>query len=91
MNVDANDLACVFGPCGESGMVGRVLWPHGISNARGHLWIVRFKTIGEVIVADRHMMFLCIDPSKDPLARELLDEAGQEAWDKWSTPPAIDF
>lgn len=91
MNVEANDLACVFGLCGESGLVGRVLWPHGISSTRGHLWIVRFKTVGEVVVADRHMMRLSVDPAKDPSARELLDEAGQEAWDKWSAPPYVDF
>lgn len=44
--------------------------------------MVRFKTVGEVVVADRHKMRLFVDLAKDTSARELLDEAGQEAWDK---------
>ena len=76
MNVEANDLACVFGPRGEPGLVGRVLWRHSIKNTRCHQWIVRFKTIGEAIVADLHLMCLAVYPAKDPSARVLLDEAG---------------
>jgi len=91
MNVEANDLACVFGPCGESGMIGRVLWPHDVSSTLGFRWVVRFKTIGECIVADAHMMCLTVDPHQDPSARELLDSAGRLAWDRWSAPPAVDL
>ena len=91
MNVEANDLACVFGPCGESGMIGRVLWPHDVSEVFGQRWVVRFKTIGECIVADAYMMHLSVDPRQDPDARELLDRAGQVAWDLWSAPPEVDL
>ena len=70
-------------------MIGRVLLPHGVSSARGHLRIVRFKIIGEVVV-DPHDVFRRYYRQGSCSARSF-------GWSRragigpCSTPPAIDL
>ena len=91
MNVQANTLALIFGPERDCGKLVRVLWPHDVCDPFGYRWIVRFKGEGECIMPDSSLMALDVDPRSDPGARELLDAAGQKAWDEWFSPPEVDF
>lgn len=91
MNVQENNLALVFGPEHVCGKVVRVLWPYDICEPFGHRWVVRFSGEGECVVPDTSLMALDVDPRSDTGARELLDDEGQKAWDKWFAPPGIDF
>lgn len=43
MDVQASNLALVFGPENEAGKVVRVLWPFDIKEALGHRWVVRIR------------------------------------------------
>ena len=47
MNVQASNLALIFGPETEAGKVVRVLWPFDISESVGHRSVVRMKGEGE--------------------------------------------
>ena len=91
MNVQASNLALVFGPENEAGKVVRVLWPFDVKEFAGQRWVVRIRDEGGCVIPDRSLMLLDCDPSRDPGARELLDDAGQAAWDRWFAPPNIDF
>lgn len=91
MNVQANSLALIFGPEMEAGKVVRVLWPHDVVELMGYRWCVRIWAEGEAVMPDSSLMMLEVDPRGDPGARELLDETGKQAWDKWFAPPNIDF
>lgn len=91
MNVQVNNLALVFGPEHVCGKVVRVLWPHDICEPFGYRWVVWLEWKGEFIVPDSSLMALDIAPLSDPGARELLDADGQRAWDKWFSPPDINF
>lgn len=91
MNVQASTLALVFGPEAEAGKVVRVLRPFDVKEAAGHRWVIRIRDEGDCVIPDRSLMSLDCDPRRDPGARELLDDAGQAAWDRWFAPPNIDF
>ena len=91
MNVKASNLALVFGPEAEAGKVVCVLWPFDISERVGYRWVVRVRDEGDCVIADRSLMSLDCDPRRDPGARELLDDTGQAAWDRWFAPPKIEF
>lgn len=91
MNVQASNLALVFGPQAESGKVVRVLWPFDVSESLGYRWVVRIWDEGDCVVPDSSLMALDIDPTQDSDARELLDPAGRAAWDRWSTGPNVKF
>lgn len=91
MNVQAGNLALVFGPERDAGKVVRVLWPHDVVEVLGYRWCVRFRGEGEGIIPDGSMMLLDVDPRGDPGARELLNEAGKVEWDRWFAPPNVDF
>lgn len=91
MNVQASNLALVFGPEAEAGKVVRVLWPFDISERVGHRWVVRIRNEGDCVIPDRSLMSLDCDPRRDPGARELLDDAEQAQWDRWLAPPNIKF
>lgn len=91
MNVQASNLALVFGPENEAGKVVRVLWPFDIKESFGYRWVVRIRNGGDCVIPDKSMMALDCNPRRDPDARELLDDAGQADWDRWFAPPNIDF
>lgn len=91
MNVREGNLALVFGPENEAGQVVRVLWPYDVKEYVGQRWVVRIWDEGECVIPDRSLMALDVNPCSDPAARELLDDAGQAAWDRWFAPPNIDF
>ena len=91
MNVQASNLVLIFGPETEAGKDVRVLWPFDISESVGHRSVVRMKGEGECVVPDSSLMYLDVDPRGDPGARDLLDAAGQQAWDRWFAPPNVDF
>ena len=91
MNVESSDVAFVFGPNAECGKVGRVLWPFDISPTLGRRWVMCFADIGHAVVADLHLLPLVLDPHQDPDARDLLDAEGRLAWDRWRTPPDVEF
>lgn len=91
MNVQASDLALVFGPQDECGKFVTVKWPFDVDEEVGYRWIVRIEDEGDCVVPDAYMMSLDLDPLADPEARELLDSAGQVAWDRWSAGPDVNF
>lgn len=91
MNVRESNLALVFGPQDEAGKVVEVRWPFDVSATQGARWLVRICGEGDCVLPDSCLMPIDIDPANDPEARELLDAAGQAAWDRWSTPPNVDF
>lgn len=91
MNVQEGNLALVFGAETEAGKVVRVLWPFDVSARVGQRWVVRIQGEGDCVIPDRSLMSLDCDPRHDPEARELLDSAGQSAWDRWSALPDVEF
>lgn len=91
MNVKSSNLALILGPEPKAGKVVRVLWPFDISERVGHRWVVRIRDEGDCVIADCSLMSLNCDPRRDPGARELLDDAGQAAWDRWFAPSNIEF
>ena len=91
MNVEESDLALVFGPSKEAGKVVEVRRAFDVDARIGPRWVVRIWGDRDFILPDSDLMPLNIDPTQDPEAREILDEAGQAAWDHWSTPPNVDF
>lgn len=91
MNVQANNLAFVFGPELVCGKVVLVLWPHDVYDPLGHRWVVRIRDEGECVLPDASLMAMNVDPRFDPGARELLDDSGKQAWDRWFSPPDINF
>ncbi len=91
INVQASNLSLAFGLEAESGKVARLLGPFDVKEAVGHRRVVRIRNEGDCLIPHRSLMSLDCNPSRDPGARELLDDAGQADWGRWISPPNIEF
>ena len=82
MNLQASNLALIFGPEAEAGKAVRLLWPFDISERGGHRWIARIRGERDCVILHRSLMSLDCDPRSDPDALKLFEDAGQAGWDK---------
>jgi len=90
MRVSEHTSALVIRPVNGCGRVVLVLHETRVDPELGMMW--RCRTKGQELDLPELALFaLDLRGASDPDARELLDDAGQRAWDAWFASPDIDF
>lgn len=90
MRVSERSNVLVIMPGRWCGRVVLALHETRVDPDLGMLWRCRSKCQHEDL-PELALFALELHGTEDPVARELLDDAGKQAWDAWHTPPDINF
>ena len=90
MRVSEHTSALVMMPVNWCGRVVLVVHEAQVDPDLGMLWRCRSRG-QEQDLPELALFALELRGTEDPDARELLDDAGKQAWDAWHTPPDINF
>lgn len=90
MSVSEHTSALVILPVVWCGRVVVALHQSRVDPDLGMLWRCRSEGQHEDL-PELALFALELRGTEDPDARELLDDAGKQAWDAWHTPPDVNF